>query len=199
MKVMIFDTETGGLNPKKDSVFSVGALVGELDTGNIIETFEAYHRLPQVSDYVFNKDAIEVHGITSEQAFEKGLPTEEIRDKFTDLYYNNNAMIMGGHNVAFDVRMMSHQIFKIEPQEFESNFTYRFLDSLPMIRLLAGNEEIKSGSALKQTVKMMNIDMSEFGKNKFHAALFDSICCFKILTKFRQIIGSPEFMEKIVS
>lgn len=191
------DTETGGLDPKKHSVFSVGALVGELDTGEIIESFEAYNKLDKVSDYVFESKAIEVHGITPGEAWTKGIPTEELRDKFTDLYYNNSAMILGGHNPGFDVRMMAHQIFKIEPQEFEANFTYRSLDSLPLIRLLAGNEEIKSGSALKQTIKMMSINMDEFGKGKFHTALFDSICCFKILCKFRHVISQPDVIERL--
>ena len=37
MRILIGDTETGGLNPKIHSVFSVGALVGDLETGEIID------------------------------------------------------------------------------------------------------------------------------------------------------------------
>lgn len=197
MRVMIFDTETGGLDPEIHSVFSVGALVGDLETGKIIDQFEALHKLPTIEDYKFTAKAIEIHSITPSQAFNEGLTTEEICNKFVDLWHNHGAQILGGHNANYDVRMMSYQMFKIKPQQFEANFTYRMLDSLPVMRLFTGNDNVKSGATLTQAVKALNIDMSEYGKNKFHAALFDSICCFKILHKFRSILCQPDVIERL--
>jgi len=197
MKVLIFDTETGGLNPKKHSVFSVGALVGDLDSGKIIAKFEALHRMSSIKDYSYEPDAIEIHGITPEQAFKEGLSTHEIQDRFTDLWHDHGAAIIGGHNVEFDVRMMAHQIYGIEPQTFEANFSYRKLDTLPMMRLFSGNEQVASGSTLKQAVKSLNIDMTEYGKNKFHAALFDSICAFQLMCKFRKVLTQSDVVERL--
>ena len=180
-------------------MFSVGVLVGELDTGEIIEKFEALHRLPSVQDYKFTAKAVEIHGITPQQAFDEGISTEEIRDKFMDMWQNNGAAIMGGHNVDFDYRMMAYQIYNIEPQEFEANFTYRKLDTLPMMRLFTGHNNVISGATLTQAVKLMNIDMSEFGKNKFHAALFDSICAFKIMCKFRAVLTDSDVIDRLTA
>jgi len=197
MRVLVFDTETGGLDPKKHTVFSVGALVGDIDTGKIVDMFEALHRLPSVDDYSFTSKAVEIHGITPQQAFSDGLTTEAIREKFMDLWQNHGAAVIGGHNVEFDVRMMAHQIYGIEPSNFEANFTYRKLDTLPMMRLFAGNDKVASGATLTQAVKLLNIDMSEFGKNKFHAALFDSICAFKLMHKFRKVLTQPDVIERL--
>lgn len=199
MKVLVFDTETGGLNPKEHSVFSVGALVGDLDTGEIIEKFEALHRLESVQDYKYTAKAIEIHGITPAQAFQEGLTTGKICDKFMDLWTSHGAAIIGGHNVEFDVRMMAHQLYKIEPQQFEANFTYRKLDTLPMMRLFTGHDNVMSGATLTQAVKLMNIDMSEFGKNKFHAALFDTICAFKIMCKFRAVLTDSDVIDRLIA
>jgi len=196
---MVADTETGGLNPKEHSVFSVGALVGDLDTGEIIEQFEALHQLPSIADYKYTPKAIEIHGITPSKAFEDGIPTQEICDKLVDLWHNHGAAIIGGHNFDYDVKMLSHQIFHIETQEFESNFTYRKLDTLPVIRLFTGNDNVSSGASLTQAAKLLNIDMSEFGKNKFHAALFDSIVCFKIMCKFRKVLTMQDVVDRLTA
>lgn len=197
MRIMIADTETGGLDPKIHSVFSVGALVGDLETGEIISQFEALHKLPSINDYKFTAKAIEIHGITPAKAFAEGLETSVIADKFMDMWHADGAQIMGGHNYQYDVRMLAYGIYKIEPQQFEANFTYRFVDSMPIIRLFTGNENIKSGATLQQTVKALNIDMSDVGKNKFHAALFDSMCCFRILHKFRKVLSAQDVIERL--
>lgn len=196
MLVLVFDCETGGLNPKKHSVFSIGALVGDLDTGEIIASFEAFNKLASLDDYVYTAKAVEIHGITPYEAFTKGIPTSEIRDKFMDLWQDHGVAILGGHNIEYDCRMVAYQIFNCEPNEFEANFTYRKLDSLPLIRVFTGHDDVPSGATLTQTIKALNINMDEFGKNKFHAALFDSICCFKILHKFRTVLSQPDIVER---
>lgn len=197
MKVLVFDTETGGVDPEVHSVFSLGALVGDLNTGEILETFEAYHKLPSIDDYVYTDKAIEIHGITPEIAFQKGVPTEELQNKFTDLWYDHGAAILGGHNVNFDVQMVSRGVFRITPLEFESNFTYRKLDSLPVMRLYTGHDNVKSGASLTQAVKALGIDMADYGKNKYHAALFDSVACFRVLHRFRSVFSNPDFARAL--
>jgi len=198
MRVLVYDTETGGLDFKTHSVFSVGALVGDLDTGEIIDMFEAYHKLPSVDDYVFTQGALNVHGITPQDAFANGISTEEIADKFMDLWHNNGAALLAGHNEPFDRRFMAEQIYKITVPEFEANFSYRALDSLPVIRLNTGHDNVKTGASLNQAVKGLAIDMSDHGKDKYHAALFDSICCFRVLCKFRQAFANPAFAELLM-
>jgi exonuclease I len=131
MRALIYDTETGGLDPEVHSVFSVGALVGDLDTGEVLEQFELLHKLPSLDDYNYTDKAIEVHGITPTEAFTQGVDTEEIQERFVDLWNNHGAEVIGGHNEPYDRRMMSFGIFKCTLPEFEANFTYRSVDSSP--------------------------------------------------------------------
>ena len=196
MKVLVFDTETGGLDPDKHSVFSFGAIAGDLDTGEVFETYEAYHKLPSIDDYVYVNEAIEVHSITPEKAFREGVPSTEIQDKMMDLWTKYSCVLVAGHNVDYDVRMVAQQIFGISVLEFNSNFGYRKLDSLPLVRLMAGTDNIKSGATVKQVIKMLSIDISDLG-GAYHAALFDAICTFRILHKFRQVLTDPDVVEKL--
>jgi DNA polymerase III alpha subunit (gram-positive type) len=198
MQVLVFDTETGGLNPLEDSVLSVGAVAGNLDTGEIIETFEAYHRLASLDDYHVSQGAIDVHGITPEKAFQDGLESEAIQDMFMDLWVKHNCSHIGGHNVPYDVEMMAYQVYDITPAEFRANFNYRMIDSSPMLRLLSGMDDVRTGQTLEQAVKAFKIDMSDYGKKNYHAALFDSICTFRVLCRFREVLGNPEIAKRLV-
>lgn len=196
MKVLIMDCESGGTDSDKHSVLSVGAVVGDLDTGEIFEKFEALHKLPSLSDYVVTPEAYEIHQISPEEAFGKGISSEEIASKLIDLFITHGVTIIGGHNFEFDVRMISKKIFKISVEQFNANFTYRHLDSLPPIRLMT-KEDIKTGSTLKQVTKMLNIDISDLGKTKYHTALFDAICCFRILRKIRTVMTDKDVVVKL--
>jgi DNA polymerase-3 subunit epsilon len=171
MRVLIFDTETGGLDPRKHSVLSVGVVIGDLDTGEILETYEAYNRLDSIDDYVVNPGSIEVHGITPAEAFANGVPTQEIQERFADLYTKYNITHIGGHNVPYDIEMMAFKVFGFDSTaEFRANFGYRILDSSPITRLTSGMEEVKSGATVAQVIKALKIDMTDYGKNKYHAA-----------------------------
>lgn len=197
MLLQIADLETGGLNPKKHSIFSVGALVGDLDTGIILDQFEAYHKLPSINDYVFEQEAIDVHGITPLEAFNKGISTVELQAKLIDMWTENGVTLLGGHNFDFDVRFLASQLYGISTEEFKANFTHRIVDSFAVIALFSGSENIQQGKTLKQTVKSLGIDMNNYGKNKYHTALFDAICCFKILCKFRSVLTDATVIDKL--
>jgi DNA polymerase III alpha subunit (gram-positive type) len=197
MRVLVFDTETGGLDASKHSILTLGALAGDLDTGEVFEQFEAFHKLPSVSDYVISDGAFGVHGITPEECMERGITTQEIQERFADLYMNHNCVLLGGHNVEFDVRMMCHQIYKFSVSEFDSTFTYRKLDSMPIVRLFAGVENMQQGATLKQTVKSLGIDMSDIKGGTYHAALYDVIATFRVLCKFRSVLSDPSVVSAL--
>jgi DNA polymerase III alpha subunit (gram-positive type) len=196
MKVLIFDSETGGTSPKRHSVMSVGWLAGNLDTGEIFDTFEAYHKLPSLSDYIVSPGAIEIHSITPEKAFAEGVTTEVIQEAFADFHTKHSVSHIGGHNVPFDVEFFTFQIFKFaETEQFRANFGYRMIDSLSYTRLLSGLDDVKSGQMLKQACKAFNIDMSDYSGKTFHGALFDSVASFRIMHKFRRVFSNPEIAK----
>lgn len=197
MRVLVFDTETGGLDPDVESLLTLGALAGDLDTGEVFEQFELFNKLDSVDDYVITPGAFDVHKITAEECMEKGVPTVEIQDRFADLYYSHNCVLLGGHNVEFDVNYVSKGIYNISRAAFETNFTYRKLDSMPLIRLFAGVEGMSQGASLKQTVKALGIDMSDVKSGTYHAALYDVIATFRILCKFRNVLSDAKVVEML--
>jgi len=197
MRVLVFDTETGGVDSTKHSLLTLGALAGDLDTGEVFEQFEVFHRLPDEADYNISDGAFGVHGITAEDCMDKGVKTTEIQERFADLYMNHNCVLLAGHNVEFDVRFMCDQIYKFSVAEFDNTFTYRKLDSMPIVRLFAGVENMQQGATLKQTVKSLGIDMSDVKGGGYHAALYDVIATFRVLCKFRQVLSSPEVVTQL--
>lgn len=197
MRVLVFDSETGGTDSTKHSLLTLGALAGDLDTGEVFEQFEVFHKLSSIDDYVITDGAFDVHGITAEECMEKGIPTTEIQERFADLYMNHNCVLLGGHNVEFDVRFVCDQIYNFDIAEFDNTFTYRKLDSMPIVRLFAGVENMQQGATLKQTVKSLGIDMSDVKGGTYHAALYDVIATFRVLRKFRQVLSSPDVVAQL--
>lgn len=193
MRVLIFDTETGGLDPARHSLLEVAALVGDLDTGEILTQFSHYVKS---DSYVVDDVAREVHGISEATCNEKGLPKEEIASMFMDAWIDHGCTLLGGHNVDFDVRFAATGLFDTTVSNFESNmFTYRKIDTLPLVRLFSGTDAVKGGT-LTQVIKELGIDMSDV-KGGYHQALFDIIATFRIACRFRQVLTKPEVVKWI--
>ena len=204
MLVTISDTETGGFT-QEHSVLSVGALVGNVDTGEVIDGFESLVKLPSLSDYNVTQGALEVNGLSTLNCFKYGQTPSEIADRLVDLHLTTGSAVIGGHNFEYDVRMLCKHIFdSCTNFEFDSTFGYRKIDSSPIIRLLQGVEGIKATAKLGDAAKGMKIDTSNFDKtcgkmftyedrkSGFHGALFDSYVTFLILCKFRRIMTTPD-------
>lgn len=186
MKVMIADTETGGLDENKQSLLSVGFVIGDLTTGEIFEKYEKYVKH---DSYVISEKSFEVHGITEEYCHEHGVPPQQIADAMSDSYINNNCELIGGHNFQFDVRWMSKHLFETDGTGFNSLFTHRHLDSFPICQMFnLSDKKVTSGNTLTSWVKYFKIDMSDFKGKNSHNALYDSAACFRVSCEFRKCI-----------
>lgn len=198
MKIFVFDTELGGLDMRKHSVLEVGALVGDLETGEIFEEYESLVKLPSREDYCVTEEAFNIHKITVEECMRDGNPPEEIGEKLADMYSDHGAVLYGGHNVDIDVRGVSRHILGIDPEDWAANFTYRKIDTHDFVRLLLGTEHMKSGATLGQVAKMLGLKTSDAGgSSKYHRALFDSQVTFMIMRHFRQVFKSEAFGDLI--
>jgi len=96
---VVFDTETTGLNPRKDNLLSIGAVRvqgWQLDVGQCFELYVQQSYQPQSS-------AVEVHGILPGQQPYK-LPQEEAVKQF--LKYCGNAVLVA-HHLAFDLAVLN--------------------------------------------------------------------------------------------
>jgi len=185
MLTLLIDTETGGLTPNY-SVLSVGAVVLDVNTGNILEEFEAKVRLASLADYKVTSKALEINKLSVQDCFENGISPEAIRDKLLDMYVKHGCTLLGGHNFLYDVEMLTANIFNCSISEFKQAFTYRWLDSLTVMRLFEGHNEVPAGASLEKTAKALGVKVAD--KSKLHSALVDIKLTAAILHKFRTLL-----------
>ncbi len=95
---VVVDTETTGLNPKRDKLVSVGALKVKNLSMDLSETF---YRI--VRTQVLTRKSVEVHGITEEEVKKLGRPEEEVIKEF--LFYSKGSVLVG-FNLRFDVEFI---------------------------------------------------------------------------------------------
>ncbi len=87
MRAFIFDTETGGLEPERHSVLSIGITARNIDTNEIFEEFETLVKYPSIDDYCITDKAIEINKLAdnpkeaAERCFEEGMPLEDLQEK----------------------------------------------------------------------------------------------------------------------
>ena len=70
-KILVVDTETGGLDPNTDSILSIGMVIMDSETG---ELGPEYYTLINEPNLSANPKALEVNGLTVEKIKAEGLP-----------------------------------------------------------------------------------------------------------------------------
>lgn len=94
VRFVVLDSETTGLDPRKDRIITIGAVVVEDNEIRLDDSFEA---LLQVA---VNTSAVTVHGITREESL-GGVAEPEALQQF--LAYLKDGVIVG-HHIAHDVQ-----------------------------------------------------------------------------------------------
>ncbi len=97
VRFVVLDCETTGLDPKKDRIVTMGAIVVTEGEIRLDDQFEA---LLQVTH---NTSAVLVHGVTAEEAAKYGVDEAEAMRRF--LAYLGDGVIVG-HHIGFDVEVI---------------------------------------------------------------------------------------------
>ncbi len=101
-ELIVFDTETTGLNPKNDEILSIGAV--KIQNNKIItsQTFEVYLK----NSKEISSKSIEIHGIRECDLHNAIEPQEAIKDF---LHFIGNRRLVG-YYLEFDVSMINKYI-----------------------------------------------------------------------------------------
>ena len=94
--VVVFDTETTGLNPASDEIVELAAV--RLNRGKPVATFHRYLR-----NRVSVGDSRNIHGLSDEFLAINGADPSKAIAQF--LVFSEGALLVG-HNVSFDMRML---------------------------------------------------------------------------------------------
>lgn len=95
--VVVFDTETTGLNPGTDEIVELGGI--RFEQGKEKGRFHCYLR-----NKVSVGDAYHIHGLSDEFLAQKGVEPKQALAEFFDFIKGS---LLVGHNVSYDLRMLS--------------------------------------------------------------------------------------------
>src|SRR5215203_1988498 len=126
-RILFIDTETGGLDPLKNSLLSVALVVWQ--EFRIIDTKEIF-----IDDGILNvtSTALEINKIDHKEHKKISLNSREaikVLDKFLNQHFSNDEKItLGGHNINFDVNFLRHFLVS-NSYNFSQRFSHRYVDT----------------------------------------------------------------------
>lgn len=104
IRFVIFDTETTGVQIKKDKILSIGTVAVQGNSIDIADSLEIY-----VQQEEFNKDTVEIHGLLKEGSFKK-LSEEETVIQFLNFIKDD---VIVAHHTAFDIGMINEALKRL--------------------------------------------------------------------------------------
>lgn len=151
---VVLDTETTGLDLKKDEVISIGAYKIKNLELNFTDFFHVYFKV----DLEKAEESIKVHGITFEEIKKRGVEVKEGIKKFLEFIKGS---ILVGYFLEFDLEMIKKLILK----ERKSKLLVYALDVID----LYPQRDVQTLPKLEELLDRYNLP-----KTLFHNALEDA-------------------------
>jgi DNA polymerase-3 subunit epsilon len=118
VRFVVLDTETTGLDPRRDSIITIGALGVRAGQILLSDCFEVMLKV------AYNKSSVTVHGVTRDEARE-GMDEPEAIEAFTN--YLQDGVIVG-HHIDHDVTVLSNAL----ERHFGCTLKNRALDTMDL-------------------------------------------------------------------
>ncbi len=181
-RLLFIDTETGGLDPEKHSLLSVGFVVWDSILG---ECYSAEYRLKN-ENYYITKTAQKINKITDFDFVDAIIPPNLIKkfEEIKEIYFADyTAIPLAGHNTQFDVQFIK-KMFKDNHRSFDKIFHHRIVDTYSILKFLqdAGVVSDKIDSSA-QAFKFFEIIVD--GR---HTALGDAKATMQLYEKMIQLL-----------
>lgn len=138
-KLLVIDTETGGIDPDRHSLLSIAAVVwadGRIESEIQILVGEA--------DVTVTARALEINRIDLVEHVRGAVPPAEalsrllefVAEHFRLELESGEQVVLVGHNVAFDVGFL-RRLCRLAGSDFPSQFSHRMLDTASVLRFLS--------------------------------------------------------------
>lgn len=168
MKYLFIDTETGGTNPFKHSLLSIGLVVWSTDLG-ILDKREFFVKN---SEYVVTREAAKINGFLQEVHNSKSEPPRKIIKDFKEFvakhFPDYSKVTVVGHNIQFDVNFLK-EFFKKNGYSFLSIVSHRMIDTNSILKYLVLSGKLpESINNLTDALRYFNIKIEDR-----HSALDD--------------------------
>ena len=118
---VIIDTETGGLDPSKHSLISVGLVSA---CGTRMDEF-----IVKEPTLMADPRSMAIHGITEHTINEHGLTPDDAVDRF-EAFFNNmdGPVLLVGHNISFDLSFIK-RLYRLTNRTQPRKISHRSLDT----------------------------------------------------------------------
>jgi DNA polymerase III epsilon subunit-like protein len=180
-KLLVIDTETGGLDPEKHSIIQFGAVVWE--DGKLGDSIEFY--IVELPKIIADESALKINNISLDHVYKTGELVGTAIDKIQEFVAKNfpegEPVALVGHNVAFDVAFTKRLYKRINKMElFNKTFSHRLLDTAGIVRFLSLSGKLQLTSASSDAAfKHFGIEPDP---NERHTALADAKATGQLLT-----------------
>ena len=181
-RLLFIDTETGGLNPEKHSLLSVGMVVWE--NMEIIDSQELL-----INDGILNvtEEALSINKIDLEKHRQSAIsPLQAIQEifQFINKYFPSEEKItLAGHNVHFDISFL-RIFFSGNNRNFSKYFSHRIIDTSSILYYLYLTGHIKQ-KAISSDEAFELFDIKAEGR---HSALGDAIATAQLFSRLISLI-----------
>jgi DNA polymerase-3 subunit epsilon len=185
-KVVFVDTETGGLDPLKHSLLSIGVAI--VQDGAVVDTMYTLVKEPEI---VAEASALKINGLDLDVVYRDGVTPLQAVNMLVSLLQKNgiykNAQF-AAHNAPFDKPFIK-RMFELAGKKMDNVFSYRPLctQTGALMLDLAGRITLPGGSAsLDNLVKLWSIKLDREGG---HNALQDAIAGAHVLVKELELMN----------
>ena len=197
-KLLVIDTETGGIDPDRHSLLSVAAVVwsdGRID--GEIEIFVGE------SDLTVTARALEINCIDLVEHARMAIPPEDalsrlvgfVADSFEAELAAGEQVVLVGHNVSFDVGFL-RRLCRLAGAGFPSIFSHRMLDTASVLRFLS-LAELVPATAVASSEAFAHLGV-QIPRELRHTALGDARATAELLTRLLSLI-SPAHVDSVAS
>ena len=193
MKLIVFDTETTGLIPKKSSLYSkkvnnpyivqLSWLVFDTIKNKLDGTYDYIVKLP--NGVTIPKEASDIHKITNEIMKEKGHDIGCVLGKFYNDLIKCNMLI--AHNITFDKKMLSIEFYRNGYGKHFIKNKYNEYCTMTMGTPICNITMISkwNGKPFVRFCKLIELHEKLFNEtpNNLHNSLIDILVCFRCYYK----------------
>lgn len=186
-RLLFIDTETGGLDPEKHSLLSVGFVVWDSIIGNC---YSAEYRIKN-DNYQVTKTAQKINKLTDVDFNDAVAPQILIKEfeSVKESYFSDyTAIPLAGHNTQFDVQFIK-KMFKDNHRSFDNIFLHRIVDTYSILKFLQDGGIIKDEiNSSAQAFKFFGITVE--GR---HTALGDAKATMQLYERMIQLLHEKLF------
>lgn len=184
-RYVFIDTETGGTDPDKHSLLSIGVCIWDIEYG-ILDYKEFY---VENDEYVITKHAQKMNKFNIYEHEIKAMSQIDVINSlltFCENYFSKNvAFPLIGHNIQFDVNFLK-KLFKNNNRSFNQYFSHRYIDTYSVFKtcVLAGLID-KNIDSSAEAFSYFDIKVE-----KRHSALGDCIATVKLYEKLISLLSN---------